>query len=694
MAVFLFVGCTERYNEQKGLYPTLIPRYLAVSKTNMDFPAERGSENIKVSSLHTPWKIENTVEWITLSKTLGESDAYVAVGVSENTKVDEARLGIFYLKADVADWRFETPVAVTQKGAAPSISFSTTSIEFRGAGSSQTVEIEANCEYKVSTAETWLTATSAGNVLNISVLPNETHAYRNGVVSVAYTGNNPVTKTVSVHQAPATISASTETLEVDNGAVEVEITITSECDWEANSSDSWIDVSPSTGNAGTSIMKVLIAPNPSINERYGYVLLYIGEKECIRIPVRQKGLFLEVEKDRLDFVAGGETKNLTVSSNTSWTVGSCPDWITVNPASGSGSGAISVTAKENPNTTTRQGKFYITQEGLSLSCGVEVWQSGKTFEVTSNVLYFDDKASTQSLYVESDGTWNVETKNDWIFVTPVHATGSDSLKVSVTENIEYYERQGTINIRLGDKLTTIDVVQQGKYFTVENHTLTFPSKGGSLAISVSTNDEWTASVKNEPSWLELSNTSGAGSVDIIATAADNPSVNGRTATILIETAHQQGTRIMVSQNARYLTVDIREVLFYAGGGTSHPITISSDGAYKVTTSDTWFSVRENDNQLTVTATLNKGIESRTGRIAIELTDLKEGTYKVDLPVIQLSYGGTFLGCDDYGDDINYDGVESPNSNLTIIGYGDDHNFDTPLPKGTSFRITRIKTNKK
>lgn len=691
MAVFLFVGCTEEYNEQKGLYPTLTPRYLAVSKTNVDFSAERGSENIKVSSLHTPWKIENAVEWIVLSKTSGEADAYVNIGVSENTKVEEIRLGIFYVKADVEGWRFETPVSVTQAGAVPSILLSTTSIEFSGAGSSQTVEVEANCEYSVSTTETWLTAVPAGNVLNISVLPNETRSYRNGTVSVIYTGNNPITKIVSVHQAPAVISASTETLEVDNGAVEVEITVTSECEWKANSSDSWIKVSPSAGNAGTSVMKVLIAPNPSINERYGYVLLYIGENECIRIPVRQKGIFIELEKDRLDFVAKGGAQNLTVSSNTSWMVGSCPDWLTVNPANGSGNGTISVTATENPNTTTRQGEFYITQEGLSLSRAVEVWQSGKNFEVESNVLYFDDKASTQSLYVESDGIWTAEPQNDWISVSPVHATGSDSLKVFVTENIEYYERQGTVNIKLGDKITTIDVVQQGKYFTVENPVLTFTSKGGSLAISVSTNDAWTAKVENEPSWLKLSKTSGAGSVDLIATAADNPSVNGRTATILIETAHQKGTRIIVSQNARYLTVDTREVLFYYDGGTSQPITISSDGVYKITTSDAWFSVMENESQLTVTATRNEGIVPRIGKITIDLTDLEEGSYALTIAVTQLNYGGSFLRYD-YDEDENYDGNDVSNGSLTITGYDDDHDFDHTLSSGVSLRITGYKND--
>ena len=691
LAAFLFVGCAEEYYKQQGLYPTLIPRYLGVSKTNLNFLAERGSENIKVLSLHTPWKIENSVEWITLSKISGDADAYVDVRVTENTKLEEARLGIFYLKADEEGWRFETPVSITQAGAIPNISLSTASIEFSGAGSSQTVEIEANCEYKVSTTETWITAVPAGNVLNISVLPNETRNYRYGTVYVSYKGNNSITKTVSVHQAPATISASTETLEVGNGAAEVEITITSECNWVANSSDSWIDVSPAKGNAGMSIMKVNIAPNQSINERYGYVQIYIGENECIRIPVHQEGIFIEVEKDRLDFVAGGGTQNLTVSSNTSWSVVSYPDWITVNPASGSGSGTINVTATDNPNTTTRQGKFYIMQEGLSLSFAVEVWQSGKTFAVEANVLYFDDKASTQGIYVESDGTWTVETKNDWISVSPVHATGSDSLKVSVLENIEYNERHGTVNIKLGNKVTTIDVVQQGKYFTVENHTLTYPSKGGNLVIAVSTNDEWTASVENEPSWLELSNTSGAGSVDIIATAADNPSVNGRTATILIEPAHQKGVRIIVSQNARYLTVDTREVLFYYDGGTSQPITISSDGVYKITTSDTWFSVVENDNQLTVTATRNEGGEERIGKLIIELTDLEEGSYTHTITVKQLSRGGSFLRYD-YDDDENYDGNGTSGGSLTITGYGNDQDFDSTLSSGVSLRITGYKSD--
>ena len=160
-------------------------------------------------------------------------------------------------------------------------------------------------------------------------------------------------------------------------------------------------------------------------------------------------------------------------------------------------------------------------------------------------------------------------------------------------------------------------------------------------------------------------------------ASDNASVNKRTEYIVVETPHGQSIRIKVTQEARYLTIDHNSVLFYSKGGTSETITISTDGTYTISCSDSWLSVNQSANTFTVTATENNLNEPRFGSITIALTDLTEGSYSISLSVTQLNNGGTFL-IYGYNEGKNYDTTddESASVNLSIFPFGNDTNWDS------------------
>jgi hypothetical protein len=192
--------------------------------------------------------------------------------------------------------------------------------------------------------------------------------------------------------------------------------------------------------------------------------------------------------------------------------------------------------------------------------------------------------------------------------------------------------------------------------------------------------------------LTLSKTSGAGNVDVKVTASDNASVNSRTATLIFETTHNQKVRVVVTQDPRYLRVDTREILFYSKGGTSEAITVSTDGTYKITCSDSWFSVSQSSNTFTVTATENSDKDPRIGFVTIALTDLKEGTHSLTLTVTQLNYGGSFLR-KDYDDDHNWDDMGNSTGSLTITGFGADKNHDTNTTSGITLSISGYQSDK-
>ena len=687
----LLIGCSEQYDESLGLYPTLTPRYMTVTPTLLTYASSAGTQSVNVTSTQTPWKLENGIEWVSLSPTSGTASGTISVGVSENTAGDEVRTGVFYLKADVSDWKYEAPISVTQAGATPVITLSKSEVDFTGTENTESITVSSNCSWSVSSSSDWLTATQKDNTITLSATTNETNSYRTATVSVFHEGTTNTSKKITVRQAPASVNASTETLVFNNKAGSVSVTVNSEANWTASTSSSWLEVSPSSGTAGTSTMTISVSPNTATSERTGYVIISIGGSQRIQIPVRQRGIYIETEQTELSFKASGGSQELAVLSNTSWTVSSTPSWITVSPSNGDGDGTVKVTAQDNPNTANRSGVIHITQSGLSIDVAITVTQTGKTFDVNTTVLNFEDKQETQTVEILTDGTWNARTDDTWITLSPMSASGNSTLSVTVAENPNDSERSGQVIISMGDKSSTISVVQKGKYFTVSNSLLTYTSKGGSMNIAVTTNDTWTAKIENSPTWLQLSSTSGSGNVDVKVTASDNPSVNSRSATIIFQTTHNQSVRVMVTQDARYLNVDTREVLFYSKGGTSEAITVSTDGAYSISCSDSWLSVNQSKNTFTVTATENTTTDARIGYITIALTDLKEGSYSLKLTVTQLNYGGSFLR-KDYGDDINYDNMGNSTGSLTITGFGADKNYDSTTTSGTTLSVSGFKSD--
>lgn len=692
IACILLVGCSEKFDEGLGLHPTLIPRYVAVTPTVLSYSAQASSSTLQVKCAETPWKIENGIDWISTNPSSGSSTASVNVSVTENITGDDARTGIFYVRADVSDWNYESPVSVTQAGATPTILLSKSEIDFTGTPNTETVTVTANCSWVASSSADWLIVSQKDNTITLTVTGNESNSNRTATVSVVHSGTTNASNKITVRQAPASINASTESLVFNNTASSVNVTIDAEASWTASSSASWIDVSPTSGSLGTSTMKVSVSPNTSISERTGYVNLLIGGNQRIQIPVRQCGIYVKTEQSELIFVATGGTQNLSVLSNTNWIVSSVPSWITVSPTQGEGDGSVQVTASDNPNTDSRSGVIHLIQTGMSIDVAINVYQAGKTFDVNTTVLNFDDKSSTQTINVQTDGTWTASASDSWITISPTTASGNSTLSVSVSENTSDNERSGQVAVVMADKSATINIIQKGKYFTISNNLLTYTSKGGTIDVSISTNDSWSAKVEEGSTWLTLSKTNGTGNVEVKVTASDNPSVNSRTATLLFETSHNQKIRVVVTQEARYLRVDTRELLFYPKGGVSEAVTILTDGTYKITCSDSWLSVNQSSNIFTVTATENLGKDPRIGTITIELSDLKEGTYSLSLTVTQLNNGGSFFR-EGYGNDQDWDNMGISEGSLTITGYTTDKNYDMNTKSVTTIFVSGSQSNK-
>ena len=504
----------------------------------------------------------------------------------------------------------------------------------------------------------------------LSVKENTTSATRKAILQLV----GAVTRTVTVVQAaPSTPIPEAQNLSFGNVGDVRPFIVTSEVSWRATSSESWIQLTPSEGEAGTSIMNIEVTPNTSLNDRSGFVYIHIADRQVLSITVTQEGLSLKLSPEKLSFAADTESQKLQVTCNTEWSVLESPDWLSVSSTSGSGDMTLTLTAADYWNTSSRQGILRIGREGTDLQAQVTLTQEGRIFPNLIESLLFDALPSSQTVAIQTDGRWTTMISEAWIHVTPEKGTGDGNLQISVDENNNANEREGHISVTVGQITHTIVVTQQGRYFTVTPTTgTTLPSTGGKHQVHIAGNDPWTA--KSSSSWIKLSATSGDSDIDVTLTASDNPSIHERKDTTVFTPAHLQPVKVVTTQQGRYLTVDVTSLSFFAQGGESEAITVNTDGTFTVTSSDDWITISQKGKTFTVTATENTTTEERRGLVTVSMTGLIEGeSYRVEIPISQKAVSGVDIS--PFGDDQKWDPSYDDSGNLDVTPFTDDKSWD-------------------
>ena len=78
LVCIVFVGCSDKYSPDLGLKPTLTPRYLRVSPTSLSFSANQASsQSVDIETMETPWKVDNAINWVSISATSGQSNSNI-----------------------------------------------------------------------------------------------------------------------------------------------------------------------------------------------------------------------------------------------------------------------------------------------------------------------------------------------------------------------------------------------------------------------------------------------------------------------------------------------------------------------------------------------------------------------------------------------------------------------------------------
>jgi len=156
------------------------------------------------------------------------------------------------------------------------------------------------------------------------------------------------------------ISASSTSVSLPHTLTTQEITITSNAEWTASSSASWLTVSPQAGFRNGTI---------TISASQNWDTIF-NRSATITLTSAGQSITIDVTQDILD-VAIGKTVSrtplswhfLTAPPDTSWSIYSDSPWITIYPSSGTGNERITMTVMENTTQSYRRGRVNISSEG-------------------------------------------------------------------------------------------------------------------------------------------------------------------------------------------------------------------------------------------------------------------------------------------------------------------------------------------
>ena len=674
----LYVSCADTFFDDGEFKPSLSPHFLRPSKTTFSTSSYKEySEEFYVTSSHTSWTFTSLPEWLSLTPESSDTTSSVLMFAQENKSADANRTALFYLESTHPDWKYSRGLSFSQGKATYSLSADKSDITFSGAASSGIIMVTANCTWSVSNSESWITTECdiEQGILKISVSSNESSKYRTGTIYIKYGSYyNSYSFPITVKQSPAGIISSISRLEFENIASSYTIKIESEAAWKAIASDSWINISPNKGNSGTTEVYVEVTPNTSVSQRIGYISFYIGDKIKLQIEIIQVGLYIYSVPD-LGFSASVEKKELQIESNTDWEILTAPNWLSFSKTKGTGDDVVEVSATENPNTTCRNGEIILGQPGLDIDFVISVTQYKKYLYTNENVIEFSDKACIDSFKVYSNSSWTSQCSDSWFKTTPQNGFGDNSIIVSVLENKTDTERVGTLEYYFADNSANVNIHQLAKYLTIDDKVFEFSSIGGSNIIDISSNDKWTAEIEHNVSWMSLSSTSGTGDSQITIKAEDNPTINVRSTALVIKSEHAQCFRILVSQQAKTLSVSTNNILFFSKGGFSDIIRINTEGKYNITCDATWLSInKEEGNAFKVYASRNNESEFRYASIIVTLTDLVDCSLSLEIPVTQAGNGASFI-IDGFKDDNNWNIYNDGDYNLSVTGYSSDKDWN-------------------
>lgn len=474
--------------------------------------APSASYSIDVKS-NSVWLVSDSSkpEWCIINTKTGRGDGEIMVTVMENptTSIREATFTV------TAGTQMKTVIVEQERGEA-TLKLEKKEISTTAAGATNsTITVESNSKWKIEEikeingGDGWCTVSpmSGENTGSIQVTVGKytnTTSDREATITVTTTTTDGTVKeeTITVKQKASDATLTVGKTEVPAPAIGVDypIVVTSNVAWTAEVSGTnsgWCTLTNASGTGSGTFEVTTVAANPTTEYRYATIIVNTVPpveklKRMITVTQPRADATLELAETPIEAPANGDTYDIAVTSNSTWTaassnVGRC----TVSQTSDK----ITVTVLPNPNAWSP------AEATITVNTVPAVEALKKTIKVTqaaappklelgrTSIAFPTIVATNDTIRVTSNSEWTaaVSSGAGWCTVTK----GDGKITMKVDTNFLADSRPATITVTptVGAP-QVITVTQVGDPFAdemilVEGHTaIPFPKDGSGISITL------------------------------------------------------------------------------------------------------------------------------------------------------------------------------------------------------------------
>ena len=399
--------------------------------------------------------------------------------------------------------------------------------------------------------------------------------------------------------------------------------------------DSWISVSPASGEAGEGSVTVTVASNESTDERSASVFLVCGEEqETVVVTQKQKDALI-LSQQVYELPASESTIELEVQANVSYEVSVSADWI--EPLTSRSLTKETLAFRIAANESEEQRSGVITLKSGELEESVNVYQAGKeeapVLLLSDEVLNVGAEGGTVDVQVQSNVayTYKAEAEYDWIAEPAGRAVSTHTIHLEVQPNETYDSREARFifsdeTATLTDTLLVRQAAAGGLIVSTSRIELAAEDTGFSLELQ--TNVDYTVSI--DADWLEQVKSRGLVAETLTFSCEPNYSTVSREAVILLdsEIGEQKVKVVQAGKEEEVGDYDFMNVspssLSLGADAASFTVSVSTNVNYQVASNVGWITTTVsgtiNASSVAFDVKANEGTEIREGVITFTSED--------------------------------------------------------------------------
>jgi hypothetical protein len=242
----------------------------------------------------------------------------------------------------------------------------------------------------------------------------------------------------------------------------------------------------------------------------------------------------------LDFPPRPQSQEtFTIASTRNWTIESSAEWLTVDPASGSGAATVTVAAAANQENSGRQAIITIKSNERELHVVVNQASANPQLSISTEDLTIGAGENSQTAFdIKSNTAWETEVSyipdpnarqrfmmgsGNWLSVSEDAGVNSGTISLVASANPGVTKRIANITVTAdGVKPLKLTVSQEegAPTLDIRADTLAFDSRGGNASpLFVITNTTWT--LKCSEDWITASQETGGNFSQVTIIAKEN-----------------------------------------------------------------------------------------------------------------------------------------------------------------------------